>query len=451
MLSAWRSVTSRFPGLSLFETTGRCIDLAGHLRARLTTALTTAAVVDPAAQLPASPPTSRRAGNGVEQVRAIAFYLPQYYPTPENNEWWGSGFTEWTNVAKARPLFEGHYQPHLPADLGFYDLRVPETRAAQAALAREHGIYCFCFYHYWFHGKRVLERPFGDVLTSGEPDFPFCLCWANENWSRAWDGCDEDVLQLQTYSEQDDIEHIRALLPTFADRRYIKVDGRPLFLVYRLSQLPDPGGTIRRWRSEVERAGFPGLYLANVESNFAAEHGLAGRLPLDAAVEFAPDIQCLGGRAQKWKRKPPTFRKTPLEPWSSNGFFNYNQLRDKMLAKPRAGYLRFPCVTPMWDNTPRRRRGVTVLVDSTPDDYAAWIRSAVANSTAPTPDENFIFINAWNEWGEGSHLEPCVRWGKAYLSATKSALGEVGPASTPKGSNPGNKCSTAHLVATALS
>ncbi len=173
-------------------------------------------------------------------VRGIAFHLPQFHPIPENDEWWGKGFTEWTNVAKATPRFPGHYQPHLPADLGFYDLRLPEARAAQAELAARYGIYGFCYYHYWFSGRRLLERPVNEIWKSGEPDFPFCLCWANENWTRQWDGQNAQVLLEQHYSAADDLAHIRSLIPLFKDRRYIRVADRPLLLVYRASRLPEP-------------------------------------------------------------------------------------------------------------------------------------------------------------------------------------------------------------------
>ena len=183
---------------------------------------------------------SPSASESFRDVLAIAFHLPQFHPIAENDEWWGKGFTEWTNVVKAAPRFPGHYQPHLPADLGFYDLRLPETRAAQAELAASYGIHGFCYYHYWFHGRQVLERPVNEIWKSGEPDFPFCLCWANEHWSRRWDGSNNEVLLEQRYSASDDLAHIRALIPIFLDRRYVRVMDRPFFAVYRASELPDP-------------------------------------------------------------------------------------------------------------------------------------------------------------------------------------------------------------------
>ena len=196
-----------------------------------------------------------------DDVRLIAFYLPQFHPIPENDRVWGKGFTEWTNVTKAKPLFRGHYQPHLPADLGFYDLRLPEARQAQAELAQEYGIYGFCYYHYWFNGKRLLQRPFDEVLQSGEPAFPFCLCWANEHWTRAWDGDLNGVTVEQRYSEEDDRNHIHWLLTAFRDRRYIRLNGRPLFLVYRAHDLPSPLRTTTLWREEAQKAGVGELYL----------------------------------------------------------------------------------------------------------------------------------------------------------------------------------------------
>ena len=199
-----------------------------------------------------------------KKIRPIAIYLPQYHPVKENDEWWGKGFTEWTNVVKAKPLYDGHYQPHIPADLGFYDLRLEETRKAQAALAKEYGIHGFCYYHYWFNGKRILERPFQEVFDSGKPDFPFMLCWANENWTRVWDGSENEVLLKQNYNEEDDRAHIRSLIPYFKDKRYIKVDGKPFFIIYKSSDLPDIERTINVWREEAKLEGLE-LYICRME------------------------------------------------------------------------------------------------------------------------------------------------------------------------------------------
>jgi lipopolysaccharide biosynthesis protein len=194
-------------------------------------------------------------------ARAIALYLPQFHPIPENDEWWGKGFTEWTNTAKARPRFPGHYQPHVPADLGFYDLRVPETRAQQAEMARAHGVEGFCYYHYWFAGKRILQRPFDEVVASGEPDFPFCLCWANETWSGVWHGDPRRTLIAQTYpGEEDHRAHFATLLPAFRDPRYIRVAGKPVFLIYKPLDLPDAAATLALWTRMAEEAGLPGLH-----------------------------------------------------------------------------------------------------------------------------------------------------------------------------------------------
>ena len=228
-----------------------------------------------------------------ELLRLIAMYLPQYHPIPENDEWWGKGFTEWRNVSKAKPQFKGHYQPHLPADLGFYDLRVEESRIAQAELAKQYGIHGFCYYHYWFNGRRLLERPLEEVLKSGKPDFPFCICWANENWTRRWDGEEQNVLMKQVYSEEDDRNHIRDLFRIFKDRRYIRVNGKPVFLVYRTENIPDPKRTAEIWREEARRAGVGELYLVRVESIGGCDPVSIG---FDAALEFAPDWQRKGPR-----------------------------------------------------------------------------------------------------------------------------------------------------------
>ena len=232
--------------------------------------------------------------------RVIAFYLPQYHPFPENDRWWGAGFTEWRNVVKARPLFRGHYQPHLPADLGFYDLRVPEVRQQQAALAERYGLSGFCYYHYWFNGHRLMQRPVEEMLASGKPDFPFMLCWANENWTRAWDGGEQEVLIRQEYSEEDDRAHIRYLLDeVFRDPRYIRVDGKPVFAVYRSALFPDIRRTIEVWREEATARGVE-LYLCRVESfNAAGREELA--VGFDAAIEFQPFTPAM---TDFWEHRP---------------------------------------------------------------------------------------------------------------------------------------------------
>ncbi len=220
------------------------------------------------------------------KIRPIAFYLPQYHPIPENDLWWGNGFTEWTNVVKAKPFFNGHYQPHVPGELGYYDLRLPEVRQRQADLARENGIYGFCYYHYWFNGRRILERPFQEVFESGKPDFPFMLCWANENWTRVWDGDEKEILLKQEYDLEDDRRHIQSLIPYFKDPRYIRIQNKPVFAVYKSSLLPLPAKTIEIWREEAANAGLD-LYVCRVDS-FGIEGAEYMKAGFDAAIEFQP-------------------------------------------------------------------------------------------------------------------------------------------------------------------
>jgi hypothetical protein len=358
-------------------------------------------------------------------VRPIAFYLPQFHPIPENDSWWGEGFTEWTNVSRAKPRFTRHYQPHVPADLGFYDLRLPGARQAQADLAREYGIYGFCYYSYWFHGRRVLSRPFDEVLASGQPDFPFCLCWANENWTRAWDGLNNDVLIEQTYSEEDDRQHIRWLANAFRDKRYIKIGERPLFLVYRARNIPDAVKTTSIWRDEARELGLKELYLCRVES-FAEEREHPASLGFDAAVEFQPDWSSLPALTRPIRRSKGWQRLTnwnfSSEAYQQNNVYSYKRVAELMCRRDVPAYKRFPCVTPGWDNSPRRKRGAIILRGSSPRLYRRWLAATVARFQPYSHEENLLFINAWNEWGESNHLEPDKRWGRAYLEATRRAL-----------------------------
>ncbi|CAH1904804.1 Glycosyltransferase WbsX [Candidatus Nitrotoga sp. HW29] len=370
------------------------------------------------------------------RIKAICFYLPQYHPIPENDEWWGRGFTEWRNVAKAKPLFPGHYQPHLPADVGFYDLRLPEVREIQAELARQHSIHGFCYYHYWFNGRRILERPFNEVLASGKPDLPFCLCWANENWTRVWDGGERNVLLEQHYSHEDDLAHIRSLIPAFKDPRYICIDGKPLFLVYRTELLPDPEKTASIWQEEAKKAGLPGLYLVRVE-NFVKDVD-PGSIGFDAAVEFAPDSSKAGktlfrghmtNLLVKLNMLPTVFRDSRV--------YSYPATVQGMLSKPEPSYRWFRCVSPMWDNSARRSVNANIFIGATPSIYKQWLSKTVARTRQRhTGDEQIVFINAWNEWAEGCHLEPDQKWGRAYLEATRDALAAPVKAATSSAALP---------------
>ncbi|MDX6498794.1 MAG: hypothetical protein QOG23_2054 [Blastocatellia bacterium] len=362
-----------------------------------------------------------------DKPRLISFYLPQFHPIPENNHWWGKGFTEWTNVARARPLVKGHYQPHLPAELGFYDLRLPETRQAQANLARQYGIFGFCYYHYWFNGKRLLQRPLDEVLKSGEPDFPFCVCWANENWTRRWNGEEQDVLMKQTYSAADDLAHIRALIPSFQDPRYIKINGRPLVLIYRVSSLPQPRQTADIWRQEAIRAGFPDLYLCTVVSLAALDFDPTS-IGFDAAVDFPPNcnhrtqpIKPIRCRFRKLDRQARRFFR---DPYCEHAILRYSDLATNIMNRPEPEYKLFPCVAPGFDNSARRKSGASIYVGSTPEVYRKWLDRSINQTQRrfENRDERLVFVNAWNEWAEGNHLEPDQKWGHRYLEETKSAL-----------------------------
>jgi len=352
---------------------------------------------------------STAVANGPDAVRLIAFYLPQFHPIPENDSWWGRGFTEWRNVGKAKPLFDGHHQPQLPTDLGFYDLRLAETRKAQADLARQHGIHGFCYYHYWFQGKRLLERPFAEVLDSGEPDFPFCLCWANEPWSRRWDGSESEVLQPQGYSAADDLAHIRWLLGPLSDPRAIRIDGRPVFMVYRADQLPEPVRTTDIWRREAERAGLPGLYLMAVETGWDAGWD-ATQVGFDAKVLFQPQFSLLG-----------TVPRLDVGP-SKTRVFDYDAAWPVLANPPSVSYPRYDTVFPGWDNTARRGEDSWVVHGNTPASYEEWLRLTVNRTLNRPQDQRIVFINAWNEWAEGAHLEPDRKHGHGFLEATRRVV-----------------------------
>lgn len=350
----------------------------------------------------------------LNRVRTIAFHLPQFHTIAENDRWWGPGFTEWTNVSRALPNYRGHYQPHVPADLGFYDLSNPEAMRRQADLARRYGIGGFCHYFYWFTGgRRVLEAPLEPLLDSAEGDFPFCLCWANENWTRTWDGQERDVLLAQTYEPGDAEASIAAIEPYLTRPNYIRVDGRPLLLIYRPGLLPDARAWAEIWREHCRKAGVGEIYLAFVES-FEKAGGRTdpANLGFDASVEFPP-----AGAGALIHPPGPLYN-----PRFTGRVNDYRQMVRTFLDTTQLGHKRFRGVMPSWDNTPRRQDGGWVYQHATPGAFQAWTEAAFEDTRRQNfGDERIVFINAWNEWGEGAHLEPDQRFGHAWLEAVKNA------------------------------
>jgi hypothetical protein len=335
----------------------------------------------------------------------VAFYLPQFHPIPENNAWWGEGFTEWTNVAKAKPLYKNHYQPHLPADLGFYDLRVPETREAQAALARSHGINAFCYYHYWFAGRRLLQKPLEEVLRLGQPDFPFMLCWANDTWTGVWYGAPDRILIEQTYpGENDHAAHFQHLLPVFRDKRYVKLRGKPVFCIWRATSIPKIREFTQQWEALAVESGFPGMHF------IATRHGF-NRLPLEN----------LGLHAEIPLYMPPR-RKTIISGRQYPTVYKYEDIYEKFLPGHPANGKTYPCVKPNWDNTPRSGADGLVFEGATPELFRKQFEKALDWSEGMPADNRVIFIKAWNEWAEGNCLEPEARYGRGFLTAIKDAL-----------------------------
>jgi lipopolysaccharide biosynthesis protein/SAM-dependent methyltransferase len=348
--------------------------------------------------------------NGLE-AKLIAFYLPQYHPIPENDEWWGKGFTEWSNVSRARPLYKNHDQPRLPGELGFYDLRLADNMKRQAELARIHGIHAFCFYVYWFGGKRLLERPVDEFLRQPDIDINFCLCWANENWTRRWDGLDADVLIGQSHSPEDDLAFIAEMSRAFADPRYVRVDGKPVLVVYRPEQLPNSHATTDRWRQWCRDNGIGEIHLCFIKS-FGSNAPAA--LGMDAAIEFPPLLTGTQEITGNVEGLDPAFR---------GQVHNYLFTASRAADYVRPNHLEYRGVMPSWDNTPRKLERSISFYGATPELYAEWLRSAVDETCRSlAPENRLVFINAWNEWAEGAYLEPDRRRGYAYLSRTREVM-----------------------------
>jgi len=356
-------------------------------------------------------------------VRAIAYYLPQFHPTPENDEWWGPGFTEWVNVARARPLFPGHSQPHLPGELGFYDLRLPETRAAQAALARDHGVHGFCYWHYWFgDGRTMLDRPLREVLSSGKPDFPFCVGWANHSWAGVWQGAPKRLLIEQTYpGPDDDRRHFDSLVAIFHDPRYIRVDDKPLLVVHRPEDIPDPQRFVERWQDLAREAGLAGLFLV-------------GR----SGGTWGPTRACFDAAVVD-QTTPPWRNRLALDPgahrhldWILSSMsrrarltpviYSYRHWARYMPELLHDGQLSFPTVLPNWDNTPRTGRKGTVFVGATPELFGQQVRRARELVEDRAEQHRIVFVSSWNEWAEGNYLEPDREFGRRRLEAFRDGI-----------------------------
>jgi lipopolysaccharide biosynthesis protein len=350
---------------------------------------------------------------GESPVKLIAYYLPQFHPIPENDSWWGKGFTEWTNVSKAVPQFIGHYQPHLPGELGFYDLRLPDVQKRQIELARQYGIHGFAFYYYWFHGKRLLEKPL-DLFLESEEDFPFCICWANESWSRRWDDDESNVLIAQDHSPESDFQFIQDVAPILRDKRYIRINGRPLLIVYRANVLPNALQTATLWREYCIGHDIGDPYLVAAQTFWFTDPREVG---FDAAMEFPPHNTLMTNIRHTMKISNPNYKGHILD---------YREIIKKTTSVPDPDYKVFKTIFPGWDNEARKPERGYVFAFSNPALYKDWLlQIAKITLREPDPEKRLIFINAWNEWAEGAHLEPDRKYGYAYLQATAEVLKEL--------------------------
>jgi hypothetical protein len=382
------------------------------------------------------------------KARVIAYYLPQFHPVPENDRFWGKGFTEWTNVAKARPLFRGHYQPRVPADLGFYDLRMPEVREQQADMAREAGVEAFCYWHYWMgNGRMLLQRPFEEVLASGKPDFPFCLCWANHSWTtKTWDNTSsktkDTMIAEQLYPGDDDHRaHFNYCLPAFRDKRYVTVDGKPLFGVYEPFTLPHAQHFMDLWRQLAIENGLKGIYFYAItrSSNFNRfmPDGTIGRV-MPNMKSSADDYQAMLSQGydalnsfgqvraeMAYYNKYVNLALIALRkyvPFMPSTKFKYPRIAKNFFAPEDSWENVFPTILPQWDRSPRVGKAEGVYVGATPEAFEAHLRQAVEIVQKKEPDHRLLFLRSWNEWAEGNYVEPDLRYGHGFLEAIKKVV-----------------------------
>jgi hypothetical protein len=356
-----------------------------------------------------------------KKARVIALYLPQFYPIPENDSWWGKGFTEWTNVGKAKPLFRGHYQPRIPADLGYYDLRLPEVRKQQSEMARYAGIEGFCYYHYWFgNGKRLLERPFNEVLESGKPDFPFCLAWANESWSGIWHGSPEKILIEQTYPGIEDyIRHFYANLNAFFDDRYIRVDGKPMFYVYKPLNIPDTQVFLDSWRELAVKEGLKGIHFVGhswdkTQANQIIAYGY------DAVNTYWQQGIMKNDHITKytWNRLSEIMigGKYQLSVW------DYKEFATKLSSDLDSQQNYYPTILSGYDNSPRSGRRGRIFINYTPEIFDVHVKEVLRKIENKRYETKIAFLKSWNEWGEGNYIEPDLKFGWDYLDVLKNNL-----------------------------
>jgi len=356
----------------------------------------------------------------MSKPRVIAFYLPQFYPTPENDKWWGPGFTEWTNVGNAKPLFKGHYQPRVPANLGYYDLRVPEVRELQAKMAEEAGIEGFCYWHYWFAGKRLLDDVFKEVVEFKTPNYPFCLCWANHSWyKKTWDprkGKDELLIE-QTYPGKEDyIAHFYEMLPAFKDKRYIKVNNKLVFGVYAPTNIPDAKLFIETWQKLAKENGLSGFYFFGfaVRSNLRQEILNSGfnAVVVEHLIDFKQKKQSLLKRA--------IFRLTRFgKKFIPLNYSDYTHYTEKNYNVSETEHV---CIHPNFDHSPRSGNRGVILHNSTPREWGRFCKSIIHKISHRNSESNLLFIKAWNEWGEGNYLEPDLKYGTQYLDELHDAI-----------------------------
>lgn len=379
------------------------------------------------------------------KARVIAYYLPQFHPIPENDKYWGKGFTEWTNVAKAKPLFKGHYQPRIPADLGFYDLRLPEVREQQAQMAREAGIEGFCYWHYWFgNGKRLLQRPFNEVLQSGKPDFPFCLAWANHSWkTTTWEngGKDRMIVEQRYLGEEDYTMHFQEVLPAFRDKRYITIEGKPLFAIFDPYNFRDVSNFIKTWQRLAKENGLKGIYfIAMSNSTSTLQRNADGTLKrvapnLQSSERVYKDLLNLGfdginsfgkSRAEmlcmgKYMRIVKKLLHQYL-PFLPTHCINYEKITQHFFAPEDSWQNVYPSIFPQWDRTPRAGNSEGVYIKATPTSFKKHIQDALNVIKNKDVEHQILFLRSWNEWGEGNYVEPDLKYGHAFLDAIKETI-----------------------------